>query len=92
MKEIWECGICGGRGIGSKHDCEIKAQILEMADNLTDKNKYPTFYETIVKSPQWQNWQYVAVNFGFDAAESTECGWLSPEHFQAFLKWVVGRG
>lgn len=52
------------------------------------KEKYPTFYETVVHSPQWQAWEKVAHEHGFDWHESTEIGALSPKHFQAFLDWV----
>ena len=48
---------------------------------------YPTFYETIVKSKEWQDWEKVAYKKGYDWAESTETGWLSPKHFKAFLRW-----
>ena len=50
--------------------------------------EYPTFYETVVHSDEWQAWNKVAHTYGFDWQESTEIGALSPEHFEAFLKWV----
>ena len=49
----------------------------------------PTFYETIVHSPVWKAWverQEEAMEY--DVHESMECGWLSPEHWQAFIMWV----
>ena len=51
--------------------------------------KNPTFYQTVVASPEWQVW--VEKNERepkFDVNESMETGWLSPEHFAAFLEWV----
>ena len=48
----------------------------------------PTYHQTVVASPQWKAWEKVAHEHGFDWHESVECGWLSPEHFQAFLAWV----
>jgi hypothetical protein len=49
----------------------------------------PTFYETIVSSPQWQEWVKVnEENPQWDVHESMECGWLSAGHFQAFLEWT----
>lgn len=47
-----------------------------------------TFYRTIVGSLEWQEWEKVAHHPGFDWHESTECEWLSPKHFAAFIKWV----
>ena len=48
----------------------------------------PTYYETIVHSPQWQAWEKVAHTHGHDWHESVECEWLSPNHFRAFLDWL----
>ena len=45
----------------------------------------PIYHQTVVASPQWQAWEKVADEHGFDWDESVEWGWLSPEHFQAFL-------
>ena len=47
----------------------------------------PTYHQTVVASPQWKAWEKVAHEHGFDWHESVECGWLSPEHFQAFLAY-----
>lgn len=55
------------------------------------KKKNPTFYSTIVTSKEWCEWERAAPFYGFDWAESTECGWLSPAHWDAFLSWVKGR-
>lgn len=49
----------------------------------------PTYYQTIVRSPQWQAWGKVAYEHGFDWYESVECGWLSQKHFEAFLEWYA---
>lgn len=48
----------------------------------------PTYYDTIVASPEWQEWQSVAHRHGFDWHESVETGWLSPDHFAAFINWI----
>lgn len=49
----------------------------------------PTYYETIVKSDIWKEWtQYAEDNMLFDMAESIECGWLSDNHWEAFINWV----
>lgn len=59
--------------------------------NPTDKTdpdfNQPTYYGTIQANPAWQAWGKVAEGFGYDWAESTETGWLSEGHFEAFLKW-----
>lgn len=51
------------------------------------KKPYPTYYDTLVNNRHWQKWGEVAEEHGFDWHESVECGWLSEEHFQAFLDW-----
>jgi len=52
-------------------------------------NNYPTYYQTVVASPQWLAWGKVAHQHGFDWDESVEIGVLSPKHFQAFLAWII---
>ncbi len=59
-----------------------------MSVELKDGYGKPTFYATIASSPEWQAWEKAALGHGFDWHESTECGWLSPEHFAAFMSWV----
>jgi len=48
----------------------------------------PTFYKTVVESPQWQEWAEHAEAQGFSTVESMELGLLSPEHFQAFISFT----
>lgn len=60
---------------------------LNQAIAGTKSQKNPEFYETIIKSQQWQEWGKVAHEEGFDWHESTETGWLSDKHFQAFLNF-----
>jgi len=51
--------------------------------------EYQKFYQTIVKSPQWQLWvEENETNPQYDVHESMEIGALSPKHFQAFLEFV----
>ena len=52
-------------------------------------NGHNSFWKTIVESKEWKEWEKVAYENGFDWSESTECGWLSPQHFQAFLDWTT---
>ena len=48
----------------------------------------PTFYTTVVRSPQWEAWYDHQVKaMEWDVAESQETGWISPEHFQAFMRF-----
>jgi len=64
-------------------------------------SKNPTFYDTMVSSPQWKLWYEEMMrrfienyklneqkNRTFDIDESQECGWLGEDHFQEFLKFV----
>jgi hypothetical protein len=49
----------------------------------------PTFYKTIVRSKHWQEWvKYQEQKIKFDVHESMEMDWLSPEHFEAFIKYI----
>ena len=66
---------------------KINTQYREKEPTTTN----PTYYDTVVGSPEWQEWENVAHMHGFDWHESVETGWLSPQHFQAFLGWVRER-
>lgn len=71
--------------------------------SFTPKN--PTFYDTVTTSPEWKAWQdeqarraFVLSNRGgtphhvppvYDMAEVMECGWISKEHFQAFMDFTI---
>ena len=55
---------------------------------IEHNDRTQNFCVTVVQSPQWEAWEEVAHLRGWDTAESAECGWLSKEHFQAFLKFV----
>lgn len=52
---------------------------------------HPSFWKTIVESDEWKRWEEVANEKGFDYDESRECGYLSPEHWQAFLAFLISR-
>jgi hypothetical protein len=70
-----------------------------MEDEMSEE--YPTFYDTMVSSPQWKLWYEEIMrrhlinekggewkdNKTFDIDESQECGWLGDEHFQEFIKF-----
>jgi hypothetical protein len=59
----------------------------EIESEEPTKDGHPSYYRTVVDTEEWQLWGKVAHEFGFDWHESVECGWLSPKHFTAFLKW-----
>ena len=49
--------------------------------------KNPTYYQTIVSSDIWKKWtKHCEKTMDWDIHESIECGWLSPEHWSAFIK------
>jgi len=68
--------------------------------------KPPTFYRTVIESPQWKAWEIeqakrlhsILINADeggpikgiYDMPEVVECGWISQEHFQDFLKFCKG--
>ena len=55
---------------------------------------HPSFYDTIVASAEWDAWVGYQESLdapAFDISETIECGWLSPEHWQAFLKFACMR-
>lgn len=58
-----------------------------MPDTHDPQYGNPTYYGTVVGSKAWQEWEKVAHEHGYDWHESVETGWLSPEHFEAFLAW-----
>lgn len=101
---IWTLGSCCGHNghfqrsiIIEEHVDANKARELTPAKTtikqwrLVDVYNQPTYYDTIVHSQEWQAWvKYQEKAQEFDVHESMECGWLSPEHFQAFLKWNNG--
>ena len=63
------------------------------------RQEHPTFYRTVIESPQWKLWEQEQakrlrfINAGgpirgiYDMPEVVECGWISQEHFQEFLKF-----
>lgn len=62
---------------------KIASQIL--ANNQAGES----FYQTIMSSPQWQDWvRLQEEEMDFDVYESIECGVISSNHFQAFLKFL----
>jgi len=82
-------------GIGNlKNSCKMLNRLgynslcnLFKIKNMSKLN--PTFKKTICKSQIWQEWiKYQEKKMEWDVGESTECGWLSDEHWEAFISWV----
>ena len=54
----------------------------------------PTFYDTVVHSKEWKAWEEylhqeaMQDRLHFDIDESIECGWLSENHWNAFIKFT----
>ena len=67
--------------------------------------EHESFWRTVVTSPEWIAWEKeVARRLRrlangatrktgpvFDVDECQECGWISPEHFHAFLQFCKSR-
>lgn len=55
-----------------------------------------SFWATVIESPQWDLWEkevyrrfHTESKEGvWDVDECRECNWISPEHFQDFLKFL----
>ena len=48
-----------------------------------------SFWKTVISSPQWREWaKKQREECRWDTVEAEDCGWLSDEHFQAFLEFV----
>lgn len=45
-----------------------------------------SFYRTITRSKEWKEWEKVAE--GVDVAESRETGWMSPDHWEKFVRFI----
>ena len=52
-----------------------------------------SFHHTIVESDEWKSWMAYHQSLGkplFDFAETVECGWISPQHWKAFVNFIKG--
>ena len=73
----------------AKHFIEIGRKELDTrSDYIKKMDNEQNFCITIVQSPQWEAWDKVAHLRGWDSSESSETGWLSQKHLQAFLNFV----
>jgi hypothetical protein len=67
------------------------------SDCIGCKGGHSSFWETVTKSPQWKLWQEeqrkrfaTEIKYGvWDIDECQECGWISQEHFQDFIKFIL---
>lgn len=54
------------------------------------KDTYNSFWKTVITSPQWQAWaKKNRKETRWDIDECEECGWISEEHFQEFLQFII---
>ncbi len=54
---------------------------------------YDSFWKTVIESPQWIAWSSHFDGYhNWDVSECEACGWISKNHFQAFLKFVAKMG
>lgn len=65
---------------------EAKESLYEIP--CSDGN-HSSFWKSVVESKQWRAWREPACKRGWDWDECSECGWISAEHFQAFLKFTI---
>lgn len=49
---------------------------------------HPSFWKTIVESSEWEKWEKVANEKGFDYDESREINAFSPKHCKAFFDFI----
>lgn len=54
------------------------------------KDGHPSFWKTIIESPQWKAWRKYAWEdrMLYDFGEVEELGIISTGHFQAFMKFT----
>lgn len=50
---------------------------------------HPSFWKIVIESPQWAKWKkYAEPKMRYDFSEVEGLGIISPEHFQAFMKYT----
>lgn len=59
--------------------------IYQCSDGL-----HNSFWATVIQSEAWDKWYKENMRkMWFDVDECMGCGWISPEHFQEFLKFTI---
>lgn len=78
------------KGIHSPCMCDkcLQAWYLQPCVGCVDGHN--SFWKTVIESKQWKKWKKYAWedNMLYDFPEVEELGTISPEHFQAFLKFT----
>lgn len=96
------CGRDACHGTAGKATCQWCGPLRS---EKPSKPRNPTFYDTVTHSPQWKAWEAEQERRAawwnkagetrgigpllYDMAEVMECGWISQEHFQAFLAFTI---
>ena len=58
-------------------------------DEVINGRTYQTITGAVLRSPQWKEWYtYNQKNPKFDVDETQDTGWMSSEHFEAFIKFT----
>jgi hypothetical protein len=54
---------------------------------------HPSFWKTVIESPQWKKWQeYAEPKMIYDFSENEALGIISAGHFQEFIKYTIKHG
>jgi len=54
------------------------------------KDGHPSFWKTVIESPQWKKWhEYAGPKMLYDFPEVEELGIIGERHFQDFIKFTV---
>ena len=93
-------------GKNKRHNKPCACDVCEKArwEYSCSDGSHPSFWKTVITSSQWKVWQteqrrrfdllqkYQSCNSGiYDMSEVEECGWISQEHFQEFIKFIQGK-
>lgn len=70
-----------------RKDEREKCEKLRWESPCSGCGTHPSFWKSVVESPQWGKWGEIAYEKGWDYDECRECGWMSQKHFQEFLKF-----
>jgi len=67
-----------------KHGWDEDARYYTCSDGV-----HNSFWQSVIGTPEWDTWvKYNETEAKFDVWESTECGWMSPEHCAAFFEFI----
>ena len=55
------------------------------------KDPHASFWKTVTESEEWEAWYKYnhGENLKFDVDECQTCGWISPEHWKAFISFIT---